>query len=179
MAPPRSRDGVVEKRPRGSTSSRNQQLPMHETDAQLNPATNGHDGSPAKVTPGIKAAGESGRSGIHPLHFFKIIFRSSSKASGIVNVLWPLVPAAIAVRYAMPDNHLAIFILAYLAMIPCANLIGFAGQELARKVPHVWGVLIEVTYVFPSTGGGPWSVANRNGVVAVSDHWSRLSCSWC
>jgi Ca2+:H+ antiporter len=30
-------------------------------------------------------------------------------------------------------------------MIPCANLIGFAGQELARKTPHVWGVLIETT----------------------------------
>jgi Ca2+:H+ antiporter len=119
---------------------------MHNAPAsELNPATNGHDGSPTRVTPGIKAAGESGRSGIHPLHFFKIIFRSSSKASRICNVLWPVVPAAIAVRYAMPENHLAIFILAYLAMIPCANLIGFAGQELARKVPHVWGVLIEVT----------------------------------
>jgi Ca2+:H+ antiporter len=119
---------------------------MHnEPASELSPGTNGHDGSPTRVTPGIKPAGESGRSGIHPLHFFKIILRSSSKASRICNVLWPVVPAAIAVRYALPENHLAIFILAYLAMIPCANLIGFAGQELARKVPHVWGVLIEVT----------------------------------
>lgn len=30
-------------------------------------------------------------------------------------------------------------------MAPCANLIGFAGQEFARKVPHVFGVLIETT----------------------------------
>lgn len=30
-------------------------------------------------------------------------------------------------------------------MAPCANLIGFAGQELARKLPHVLGVLIETT----------------------------------
>jgi Ca2+:H+ antiporter len=47
----------------------------------------------------------------------------------------------------MPDNHVTIFALAYIAMVPCANLIGFAGQELARKLPHVWGVLIEITYV--------------------------------
>jgi hypothetical protein len=32
-------------------------------------------------------------------------------------------------------------------MIQCANLVGFAGQELARKVPHVAGVLIETTLV--------------------------------
>lgn len=31
-------------------------------------------------------------------------------------------------------------------MVPCANLIGFAGQELARKLPHVLGVLTEITF---------------------------------
>lgn len=30
-------------------------------------------------------------------------------------------------------------------MVPCANLIGFAGQELGRKLPHVAGVLAEIT----------------------------------
>ncbi len=30
-------------------------------------------------------------------------------------------------------------------MIPCANLIGFAGQELARKLHKVFGVLLETT----------------------------------
>ena len=30
-------------------------------------------------------------------------------------------------------------------MVPSANLIGFAGQELARKLPHVWGVLLETS----------------------------------
>ncbi|KAI6776088.1 hypothetical protein HG530_000033 [Fusarium avenaceum] len=93
----------------------------------------------------IKPAGESGRRGFHPIHFSKISFRSTSRASLLCNFLWPFVPAAIAVRYAMPDNHVTIFALAYIAMVPCANLIGFAGQELARKLPHVWGVLIEIT----------------------------------
>ena len=30
-------------------------------------------------------------------------------------------------------------------MIPCANLIGFAGQEMARKLHKVFGVLLETT----------------------------------
>jgi Ca2+:H+ antiporter len=55
------------------------------------------------------------------------------------------VPAAITLRYARKDLHLAIFILNYIAMVPCANLIGFAGQELARKLPKVFGILIETT----------------------------------
>ena len=79
------------------------------------------------------------------MHFFRVTFMSSNPVSRVVNVLWPLVPAAIAVRYALPDNHLLIFILSYLAIVPCANLIGFAAQELARKAPHVFGVLTETT----------------------------------
>jgi len=31
-------------------------------------------------------------------------------------------------------------------MIPAANLLGFAGQELARKLPHVLGVILETTF---------------------------------
>lgn len=30
-------------------------------------------------------------------------------------------------------------------MVPAANLIGFAGQELARKLPKVFGVILETT----------------------------------
>jgi Ca2+:H+ antiporter len=56
-----------------------------------------------------------------------------------------VVPAAIALRYARKDLHLAIFILNYIAMVPCANLVGFAGQELARKLPKVFGILMETT----------------------------------
>ena len=56
-----------------------------------------------------------------------------------VNILWPFVPAAIAVRYTHKDAHVWIFALNYIAMVPTANLIGFAGQELARKLPKVFG----------------------------------------
>lgn len=101
---------------------------------------NGH-----RVTTGIQPAGESGRKGIHPFHFMRICWRSTSRASRICNVLWPVVPAAIAVRYARPELHLAVFILNYIAMVPCANLIGFAGQEMARKLHKVLGVLLETT----------------------------------
>ncbi|KAK4165238.1 hypothetical protein QBC43DRAFT_36059 [Cladorrhinum sp. PSN259] len=93
----------------------------------------------------IKSHGESGRKGIHPFHFLRICFRSSSAASRAVNILWPVVPVAIAIRYALPEQQLLIFILSYIAMVPCANLIGFAGQELSRKFAHVWGVLLETT----------------------------------
>jgi Ca2+:H+ antiporter len=118
-------------------------LPLHAGDLPLS-----RELTPVekiKRTLMVRPSGESGRSGIHPLHFLRITFRSSSWASRIVNVLWPVVPAAIAVRYAMPSNHLVVFILSYLAMVPCANLIGFAGQELSRKFPHVMGVVIETT----------------------------------
>ena len=109
---------------------------------EINPAPrynhNGH-----KITKGIHPDGESGRKGVHPLHFLKICFRSSSTISKYVNILWPFVPAAIAVRFARPDAFTWIFALNYIAIIPSANLIGFAGQELARKLPKVFGVLLE------------------------------------
>lgn len=98
-----------------------------------------------RVTTGIQPEGESGRGGFHPLLFVKICWRSSSRASLLCNILWPAVPAAIAVGYARPDFHLAVFVLNYLAMIPCANLIGFAGQEMGRKLHKVFGVLLETT----------------------------------
>ncbi|KAF2236975.1 hypothetical protein EV356DRAFT_497243 [Viridothelium virens] len=98
-----------------------------------------------KVTRGIQPDGESGRRGVHPLHFIRIVLRSTSSASALVNVLWPVVPAAIAVHFARPEWHLVIFILNYIAMVPAANLIGFAGQELARKLPKVAGVVLETT----------------------------------
>ncbi|MCJ1368955.1 hypothetical protein MMC20_000162 [Loxospora ochrophaea] len=99
---------------------------------------NGH-----KVTRGIHPDGESGRFGIHPWHFLRICFRSTCKASMAVNVLWPFVLPAIVLHFVRPDLGLWIFILNYIAMVPTANLIGFAGQELARKLPKVLGVLLE------------------------------------
>lgn len=50
---------------------------------------NGH-----KVTKGIQPDGESGRAGIHPFHFLRICFRSTSNMSRLVNVLWPVVPVS-------------------------------------------------------------------------------------
>ncbi|KAK3390459.1 hypothetical protein B0H63DRAFT_115437 [Podospora didyma] len=140
---PTAAPGLVEKGPASGTSSADpeQQLPIHGGDLQRTKTVSDRVRSSFRV----QEKGESGRRGIHPWTFLRITFRSSSWASRIVNVLWPLVPAAIAVRYALPNHSLTIFILSYLAMVPCANLLGFAGQELARKVPHVMGVLTETT----------------------------------
>ncbi|KAI6382011.1 hypothetical protein MCOR25_000891 [Pyricularia grisea] len=98
------------------------------------------------LPPFIRPEGESGRSGFSLMQFIRICFQSSSAVSCAVNVLWPVVPAALVVRYSVPEWHLAIFSLSYIAMVPCANLVGFAGQELARKVAHVYGVLVETTF---------------------------------
>lgn len=109
------------------------------------------DGAGKRQKPGlirVKTAGESGRRGFHPLHFFKIIFRSSSRVARAVNILWPFVPAALAVYYTQTGSASLRFALAYIAMVPCANLIGFAGGELARKMPHMLGILTETTYVY-------------------------------
>jgi Ca2+:H+ antiporter len=48
-------------------------------------------------------------------------------------------------HFARPEWHLAIFITNYIAMVPAANLVGFAGQEFARKLPVAIGVIVEVT----------------------------------
>lgn len=101
---------------------------------------NGH-----KVTPGIHPDGESGRRGIHPGQFVRIIWRSSSTVSSLVNVLWPFVPAAIALHFIHGDHHLWTFAINYIAMVPAANLLGFAGQEMARKMSKVLGILVETT----------------------------------
>jgi len=98
-----------------------------------------------RVFNGIQPGGESGRTGFHPLQFLYIVWRSTSRVSRVCNVIWPVVPVAILVRYLRPELHLIIFVLDYLSMIPCANLIGFAGQELSRKLYKVWGVIFETT----------------------------------
>ncbi|KAK5089205.1 hypothetical protein LTS08_000383 [Lithohypha guttulata] len=97
------------------------------------------------VTKGVNPEGESGRSGFRPSHFFGVAWRNSNTLSRWVNILWPFVPAAIAVHFAIPERHGTIFAINYIAMIPCANMVGFAGQELARKLPRVYGILVETT----------------------------------
>ncbi|KAL3473634.1 hypothetical protein BJX99DRAFT_193930 [Aspergillus californicus] len=93
----------------------------------------------------VHTAGQSGRSGVHPLLFLQVCFRSTCTLSMIVNVLWPFVPAAIVMHFARPDLHVWVFALNYIAMVPSANLLGFAGGELAKKLPKVFGVLLETT----------------------------------
>ena len=91
----------------------------------------------------VAAEGESGRKGFQAREFFQITWRSSCTVSKYVNVLWPFVPIAIILHFATPHQHLWVFTMSYIGMVPAANLIGFAGQELARKMPKVAGILIE------------------------------------
>jgi len=82
---------------------------------------------------------------IRPMHILSICWRTASPASKCVNLLWPLVPTAITLQYTHPnDLHLLVFIMSYLAMVPCANLIGFASHESTRKLPKVLGHVVEI-----------------------------------
>lgn len=110
---------------------------------------------PKRQTPGINADGESGRSGFHPWHFLRICWGSSSHLSKWTNLLWPFTIAAMVLYWAyginytyeeQSDYNLWVFITAYIGMVPAANLVGFAGQELARKIPKVMGVILETTF---------------------------------
>ena len=98
------------------------------------------------LVPNIHADGESGRSGFSPNHFLAVSWRSGSNAAKYVNLLWPFVPIAIVLRYAAASHPILIFAMAYIAMVPVANLLGFAGQEYARKMPKVSGILIETAF---------------------------------
>lgn len=94
----------------------------------------------------IHPDGESGRSGFHAGHFFNVSWRSGSNAAKYVNLLWPFVPVAIVLQFAASRFPLLIFAFSYVAMVPVANLLGFAGQEFARKMPKVSGILIETAF---------------------------------
>lgn len=63
-----------------------------------------------------------------------------------MNCLWPIVPVAFAAHFALKKEPLGNFVLPYIAMIPAANLLGFAGREFAMNLPKVIGVLVEITF---------------------------------
>ncbi|KAF2774365.1 hypothetical protein EJ03DRAFT_284572 [Teratosphaeria nubilosa] len=129
-------------------TSQDEKLPTHKNE--------GHrvNAQGYKVSRGIQPDGESGRTWFHPWHFLRICFRSSSTASKYTNFLWPFTIAAMILFYADVGSsewregrrHLWIFITSYIGMVPAANLVGFAGQELARKIPKVIGVILETTF---------------------------------
>ncbi|KAI5362347.1 Putative calcium/proton exchanger, sodium/calcium exchanger membrane region [Septoria linicola] len=129
-----------------SPSNHNNHAHGNGESAPLLPSSHGSGShAPHTFADGIAHEGESGRHGFHPRSFISIVARSSSRVSAAVNLLWPFVIAAIVLNYTT-DAHLWIFATSYLAMIPAANLLGFAGQEFARKMPKVAGILIETTF---------------------------------
>jgi Ca2+:H+ antiporter len=115
----------------------------HDSDHHDHESSNNSNSNPLLT---IHHEGESHRSGFHPAAFLRITWRSSCTVSKYVNILWPVVTLAILLKLLTPTAHLWVFAAAYIAMIPAANLVGFAGQELARKMPKVAGILIETAF---------------------------------
>lgn len=139
-----SRAGVQSAGGDGLQQSTSQEKVGRENSHSILPTNNQHESS--RYVLGlfrVASAGESGRTGIHPMHFLKVTFRSICTASMIVNILWPFVPAAIVMHFARPELHVWVFTLNYIAIVPSANVLGFAGGELAKKLPKVLGVLLE------------------------------------
>ena len=99
--------------------------------------------TPQKQTRGIQAEGESGRRGFHPWRAIKLVGRSVSTLSAATNILWPFVIAALVLHFMHGDHHTWTFATAYIGMVPAAALLGFAGQEFARKLPTVLGTVVE------------------------------------
>ena len=139
-------------RQEGGTVGNEQQEKMERGEGEVREQG---DGTQVRTTPGIQADGESGRRFFHPLQFLRICWRSSSHVSKWTNVLWPFTIAAIALYFTKategeekgsPKYPMWTFVTAYIGMVPAANLLGFAGQELARKIPKVIGVILETTF---------------------------------
>lgn len=63
--------------------------------------------------------------------------------SMMTNSLWPFTIAAMALHFFLNENQLWIFITAYVGMVPAANLVSFAGHQLAQKLPNAFGVIVE------------------------------------
>lgn len=122
-----SHNGTTHANEKGST------LPTHQTDGNA-------------VSRRIQPEGESGRRGINPLQFLKICWRGSCAASKVLNILWPMVPISLIVYFRLEHHDILKFVLLYFAMLPAANLLGFAGQEFSRKLPRVAGIAVEITF---------------------------------
>lgn len=115
-------------------------MPSHHSNSESTPLL--HHIVPQHIHPD----GESGRTGFQASHFIRVAWKSGSNAAKWTNLLWPVVPVAFILHFAFPSNPLTIFALSYIAMVPVANLLGFAGQEYARKMPKVSGILIETAF---------------------------------
>jgi Ca2+:H+ antiporter len=158
---PQSNGAMNEKTSNGTYTIGNSNTNGHTTNGNSNGAmsndTNGTNGdsylpthhkpnapsNATKPTRGIQPAGESGRRGVHPWKFLKISAKSVSTLSAATNILWPFVPAAIVLHFIGGQHHVWTFATAYIGMVPAASMLGFAGQEFARKCPVVLGTLIE------------------------------------
>lgn len=63
-----------------------------------------------------------------------------------LNWLLPLTPLVVAMRYLAPESHVALFILAGIAIIPLAGWMGKATEHLADRTGEALGGLLNATF---------------------------------
>ncbi|KAJ8591762.1 calcium proton exchanger [Rhizopogon salebrosus TDB-379] len=62
-----------------------------------------------------------------------------------LNVLLVFIPISWAINFALPNQHTLIFIFTFLAIIPLANLLAFATDELSLRVGQTLAGLLNAT----------------------------------
>jgi Ca2+:H+ antiporter len=60
--------------------------------------------------------------------------------------LFAVLPATVLAKYLLPERHILIFVLSAASLIPLANLLSMATEQLARHTGHTLGALLSVTF---------------------------------
>ncbi|KAK6350118.1 hypothetical protein TWF696_006365 [Orbilia brochopaga] len=81
----------------------------------------------------------------HPIKAIAITLRSTSRLSSYCHILFPTIPAGIALWYTSRKTYpLATFIFNFVAMVPAGNLLAFASGELHHQMPHTIGATLGI-----------------------------------
>ncbi|KAJ6261930.1 Vacuolar calcium ion transporter [Drechslerella dactyloides] len=81
----------------------------------------------------------------NPIKAIGITLRSTSRLTSYCNILFPTIPAGIALWYTSRKEYpLATFIFNFVAMVPAGNLLAFASGELHHQMPHTIGATLGI-----------------------------------
>lgn len=63
-----------------------------------------------------------------------------------IHWLFAVLPATVLAEYVLPEHHILIFLLSAVSLIPLANLLSMATEQLAHHAGHTLGALLSVTF---------------------------------
>ncbi|KAF3935408.1 hypothetical protein ABW20_dc0103504 [Dactylellina cionopaga] len=81
----------------------------------------------------------------NPFIAIPVTLRSTSKLSSYSNILFPAVPAGIALWYLLREEHpRLVFAFNFIGIVPAGNLLAFASGELGHKLPPTFAACLEI-----------------------------------